>query len=104
MRKIKKKDDVIITSGKDKGKRGVVIEVKNNDYVVVANINLVKNHKKANARGESGGIVNKEMPLHISNVALFNSHTNKQDKIGFKILQDKRKVRVFKSTQEVLDR
>lgn len=104
MRRIKKGDDVVITTGKDKGKRGSVIQLLNNSYVIVTNLNMVKCHKKAGANNESGGIINKEMPIHISNVALFNRQTNKVDRIGFKILEDGRKIRMFKSTNEAIER
>ncbi len=103
MSKIKKGDDVIVIAGKDKGKRGTVLEVKDN-RVMVENVNMVKKHTRANpAAGESGGIVDKEMPLAISNVALFNPATNKADRVGFKTLEDGRKVRYFKSNDEIVD-
>ncbi|RMG36551.1 MAG: 50S ribosomal protein L24 [Gammaproteobacteria bacterium] len=102
-RRIRKGDDVIVLAGKDKGKRGTVLAVLE-DRVIVENINLAKKHQKPNPnKGEPGGIVDKEMPLHISNVALFNPATNKGDRVGFKILEDGRKVRVFKSNGEVVD-
>lgn len=104
MRKIKKGDEVIVLTGKDKGKRGSVLNVLDADNVLVENINMVKRHTKANPqRGESGGILDKEMPLNVSNVALFNPQTGKGDRVGFKILEDGRKVRIFKSTGEVVD-
>lgn len=104
MKRIKSNDEVIVISGKDKGKRGKVTKVLPNDKVVVENINLVKKHTKPNPqKGIEGGILDKEMPLHISNVALFNQETNKADRVGFKILEDGKKVRIFKSTQEVVD-
>lgn len=104
MRKIKKGDEVIIITGKDKGKRGTVAQLMDKDRVVVENINMAKRHVKPNPqRGEAGGILDKEMPLHISNVALFNSQTGKADRVGFKVLEDGRKVRFFKSTKEVVD-
>lgn len=104
MRKIKKGDEVIVLTGKDKGKRGSVLNVLDADSVLVENINMVKRHTKANPqRGESGGILDKEMPLNVSNVALFNPQTGKGDRVGFKILEDGRKVRIFKSTGEVVD-
>ena len=104
MRKIKKDDEVIVLTGKDKGKRGAVLNVLDADSVLVENINMVKRHTKANPqRGESGGILDKEMPLNVSNVALFNPQTGKGDRVGFKILEDGRKVRIFKSTGEVVD-
>ena len=104
MRKIKKSDDVIVTAGKDKGKRGSVLRVTDDDRVVVEGCNMVKKHVKPNPNtGESGGIVDKEMPLHISNVALFNPATGKGDRVGVKTLEDGRKVRYFKSNNEVVD-
>ena len=103
MRKIKKGDDVVIITGKDKGKRGSVLRVID-DRVVVENCNMAKKHVKANPQtGESGGIVEKEMPMHISNVALFNPATDKADRVGIKILEDGRKVRFYKSNSEVVD-
>jgi large subunit ribosomal protein L24 len=103
MRKIKKGDDVVIITAKDKGKRGSVLRVID-DRVVVENCNMAKKHIKPNPNtGETGGIVEKEMPLHISNVALFNPATNKADRVGIKILEDGRKVRYYKSNSEVVD-
>jgi large subunit ribosomal protein L24 len=101
--KIRKGDDVIVLAGKDKGKRGTVLRVLD-DRVVVENINMAKKHVKPNPnRGEQGGIVDKEMPLHVSNVALYNPATDKGDRVGFKTLDDGRKVRVYKSNGEVVD-
>lgn len=103
MRKIKKGDEVIVITGKDKGKRGSVLSVAE-DRVLVENCNLAKKHVKPNPNvGETGGIVEKEMPLHISNVALFNTATGKGDRVGIKILKDGQKVRYFKSNDEVVD-
>jgi len=103
MRKIKKGDEVIVITGKDKGKRGTVLRV-DGDLVVVENVNMVKKHAKGNpTKGEPGGILDKEMPLQLSNLALYNAATGKADRVGFKILEDGRKVRVFKSTREVVD-
>ena len=103
MRKIKKGDDVIIITGKDKGKRGSVLRVID-DRVLVENCNMAKKHVKPNPNtGETGGIVEKEMPLHISNVALFNPATNKGERVGIKTLEDGRKVRFYKSNNEVVD-
>ena len=105
MRKIKKGDDVIIISGKDKGKRGSVVRVLSEvGRVVVENVNIVKKHQKPNpAVGAPGGIIEKEMPLDISNVAIFNPVTGKADRVGIKVLEDGRKVRYFKSNGEVVD-
>ena len=103
MRKIKKGDEVIIITGKDKGKRGSVLTVAD-DRVVVESCNMAKKHVKPNPNiGETGGIVEKEMPVHISNIALFNPATGKGDRIGIKILKDGQKVRIFKSNNEVVD-
>ncbi len=102
--KIKKGDEVIVTSGKDKGKRGTVVKVFEDNRLIVENVNMAKKHTKANPnKGEPGGILDKEMPLHVSNVALYNPATGKGDRVGFKILEDGKKVRVFKSNQEVVD-
>lgn len=104
MRKIKKGDEVVVLTGKDKGKRGSVLRVLPGDRVVVENVNMVKRHTKPQPqRGEAGGILDKEMPLHISNLALFNPSTGKGDRVGIKVLDDGRKVRVFKSNGEVVD-
>jgi large subunit ribosomal protein L24 len=104
MRKFRKNDDVIVLTGKDRGKRGNVVRVISEDHVVVENVNMVKRHTKPNPnRGVAGGIVEKEMPIHVSNVAHFNPVTKKSDRVGFKVLEDGRKVRIFKSTSEVLD-
>jgi len=102
--KIRKGDDVIVIAGKDKGKRGTVLSVLGDDCVVVENVNLAKKHMKPNpSKGEPGGIVDKEMPLQVSNIALFNPSAGKGDRVGFKTLDDGRKVRVFKSDGEVVD-
>lgn len=104
MRKIKKGDDVVIIAGKDKGKRGSVLKVVNDDRVVVENCNMAKKHVKPNPNtGETGGIVEREMSIHVSNIALFNAATNKADRVGIKTLEDGRKVRVYKSNKEVVD-
>ena len=105
MRKLKKGDDVVVLAGKDKGKRGVVLKViQDMEKVVVENINMVKRHTKGNpAQGTPGGIVEKEMPLHVSNVAIWNPVSNKGDRVGIKKLEDGQKVRFFKSNDEVVD-
>ena len=104
MNKIKKGDDVIVLSGKDKGRTGQVLSVLNNSKVVVENINIVKKHQKGNPNtGQESGIVEKEMPIHISNVLLLNPITNKGDKVGIKKLEDGTKVGYFKSNNEVVD-
>jgi len=104
MRRIKKGDDVIVTTGKDKGRRGTVLNVDENGRVLVENINMVKKHIKPNPNaGVAGGIVEKEMPMSGSNVMLFNPATEKGGRVGFKVLEDGRKVRYFKSNDEVID-
>ncbi|MBK5968178.1 MULTISPECIES: 50S ribosomal protein L24 [Thiorhodovibrio] len=104
MRKIKTGDDVIVLAGKDRGKRGTVLGIPDDGHVVVENINMAKKHQRGNPqRGIEGGIVDKEMPLHVSNVGLFNPAKGGADRIGFKVLEDGRKVRVFKSDGEVVD-
>lgn len=103
MRKIKKNDDVIVIAGKDKGNRGNVIQVLG-EHLLVAGINKVKKHQKPNpVRGLSGGIVEKELPIHVSNVAIYNAAAKKADRVGVKTLEDGRKVRVFKSSGEMID-
>ena len=104
MRKIKKDDDVIVIAGKDKGKRGSVTKVTPNNRVFVSGVNMVKRHTKANPNaGVAGGIVEKEASMSISNVMLFNPKTSKGDRVGFKVLDDGRKVRIFKSNGDVVD-
>jgi large subunit ribosomal protein L24 len=104
MRRIRKGDDVIVVAGKDKGRRGTVVRVLDDQRIVVQNINMVKKHQKPNpAAGAPGGIIEKEMPLNVSNVMLFNPGTGKGDRVGFRFLEDGRKVRYFKSNDEVVD-
>lgn len=104
MNKIKKGDDIIVISGKDKGRRGTVMKMLGDSRVLVENINIIKKHQKPNPHaGEPGGIVQKEMPIHISNIAIFNTMTNRPDRVGFRFLEDGRKVRFFKSNNEVID-
>ena len=104
MNKIRKGDEVVVTTGKDKGKRGTVLRVLETDRVVVEGINVAKKHAKPNPmRGVTGGIIDKEMPIHVSNIALYNAAAQKGDRVGFKLLEDGRKVRVFKSNGEVVD-
>lgn len=104
MRKIKKGDEVVVTTGKDKGKRGSVLRVLDDDRLIVENVNVVKKHQKPNpGAGVAGGIMQKEAPIQASNVMLFNPQTSKGERVGFKTLEDGRKVRVFKSTGEVVD-
>ena len=102
MRKIRKGDEVVVITGKDKGKRGAVLRVLD-EKVVVEGVNVAKKHQKPNPiRGVAGGIVEKIMPIAVSNVAIFNPASQKADRVGFKILEDGRKVRVFKSSGEVI--
>lgn len=105
MRKLKKGDEVIVLTGKDKGKRGTINQViVEKDRVLVGGVNMVKKHQKPNpAAGVPGGIVEKEMSLHISNVAIFNAATGKADRVGIKTLEDGRKVRILKSNNEAID-
>jgi len=101
--KIRKGDEVAVLTGKDKGKRGTVLSV-GDTTLLVEGINRVKKHMKPNPmKGEVGGIVEKEMPIQASNVGLYNAATQKADRVGFKVLEDGRKVRVFKSNGEVVD-
>lgn len=103
MRKIKKNDDVIVIAGKDKGNRGNVLRVLG-EYLLVGGVNKVKKHQKPNpVKGMTGGIVELELPIHVSNVAIFNAATKKGDRVGIKTLEDGRKVRVFRSNGEVID-
>ncbi|WP_424947819.1 50S ribosomal protein L24 [Candidatus Spongiihabitans sp.] len=105
MQRIKKNDDVIVIAGRDKGKRGNVLKITNDGRALVDNVNLVKRHTKGNpSTGQSGGIIEKEAPIQLSNIALYNPVTKKGDRIGFKSLEDGRKVRYFKSNDEVIDR
>ena len=104
MEKIRKGDEVVVVTGKDKGKRGTVLRVVDAEHLVIEGINRVKKHQRPNPmKGQTGGIVDKDMPIDISNVALFNPQTKKADRVGFKLMQDGRKVRVFKSNGEMVD-
>ena len=103
MNRIKKGDQVLVTAGKNKGQKGEVLRVSD-DRVVVQNISIVKRHTKPNPQAnQPGGIVERERPIHISNVMLLNAVTGKGERVGFKILEDGRKVRVFRSSGEVVD-
>jgi len=104
MNRIKKGDEVVVISGRDKGKRGTVLRRVDTEHVVVEGVNRVKKHQRPNPmKNVTGGIVDKDMPIHVSNIALFNPATQKADRIGFKSLEDGRKVRVFKSNGEQVD-
>jgi len=101
MNKIRKGDEVIVIAGRDKGKRGKISLRKDDSHVVVDGINLVKKHTKPNPmKGTAGGIVEKTMPIHQSNVAIFNAATGKADRVGIKLLADGKRVRVYKSSGE----
>ncbi len=103
MNRIKKGDQVIVTAGKDKGKRGDVVRVAG-DRVVVSNINIVKRHTKPNPQAsQPGGVIEREAPIHISNVMLFNPVSGKGERIGVKVLEDGRRLRVFRSSGEAVD-
>ena len=103
MRKIRKDDDVIVIAGKDKGSRGSVLRVLGS-YLLVGGVNKVKKHQKPNpVKGLTGGIVEVELPIHVSNVAIYNAATKKGDRVGTKTLEDGRKVRVFKANGEMID-
>ncbi|NTV69744.1 MAG: 50S ribosomal protein L24 [Azonexaceae bacterium] len=104
MEKIRKGDEVVVITGKDKGKRGTVLRRVDDEHVLVEGVNRAKKHVKPNpVKGVAGGIVDKDMPIHISNVALFNPATKKADRVGIKALEDGRKVRVFKSNGELVN-
>ncbi|MGJ8526598.1 50S ribosomal protein L24 [Halomonadaceae bacterium LMG 33818] len=104
MRKIKRDDEVIVIAGKDKGKRGTVKRVLKDGKFVIAGVNVIKRHTKPNPMlGQQGGIVEREAPIHESNVAIFNTETGKADRVGFELKDDGTKVRIFKSTQKQID-
>jgi large subunit ribosomal protein L24 len=104
MKRIKKGDEVMVIAGRSKGQRGHVLSILGNDKFLVENVNMIKRHTKPDpGRNVPGGIVEKESPIHASNVQLFNPATNKADKIGYKTLDDGRKVRIFKSNGEAVD-
>ena len=104
MQKIKKGDDVVVITGRDKGRRGTVLSILGNGRVLVEGVNIAKKHQKPNPNaGVQGGIIEKEMPLAQSNVMLLNPITDKGDRVGIKTLEDGRKVRFFKSNSEVVD-
>ncbi len=104
MKKIRKGDMVVLITGRDKGRRGAVIEVLADDRVRVEGVNMLKKHQKPNPQmGVQGGIIEREAPLHVSNVMLYNPATQKGERVGFKALESGRKVRIFKSNQEMVD-
>jgi len=102
--KIRKGDKVILNTGKDKGKQGIVLSILKNNQVVVEGLNMAKKHTKPNpAKGDQGGLVSKEMPVNLSNIAIYNSKSNKKDKVNFKDLKDGKRIRIYKSTKEAID-
>jgi large subunit ribosomal protein L24 len=104
MLKIKRDDEVVVIAGKDKGKRGKILKVLENNRVLVSGVQMIKKHQKPNPNaGIPGGIIEKEAPIQVSNVALFNSATGKADRVGFKIQEGNTKVRVFKSNGDAVD-
>ncbi|TQV67322.1 50S ribosomal protein L24 [Exilibacterium tricleocarpae] len=104
MLKIKRDDEVIVIAGRDKGKRGKVVRVLPDKRLIVSGIQMIKKHQKPNPQmGVAGGIVEKEAPIQASNVAIYNSATKKADRVGFKILEDGKKIRIFKSNGEAVD-
>jgi large subunit ribosomal protein L24 len=104
MRKIRKGDSVVVIAGRDKGKRGEVSQVVDATHVVVSGVNTVKRHTRPNPmKNQPGGIVSKEVPIHVSNVAIWNPVTGKADRVGFRLLEDGRKVRFFKGNGEQLN-
>ena len=104
MLKIKRDDEVIVIAGRDKGKRGKVLKVLDDGRLLVSGVQMIKKHQKPNPNaGIPGGIIEKEAPIQVSNVAIFNSATDKADRVGFKIQDDSTKIRVFKPTGEAVD-
>jgi large subunit ribosomal protein L24 len=104
MLKIKRDDEVVVIAGKDKGKRGKVLKVLSDNRLLVSGVQMIKKHQKPNPQaGIAGGIIEKESPIQVSNVAIFNSAENKADRVGFKIQEDSTKIRVFKSNGEPVD-
>ena len=104
MNKLKKGDSVIVIAGKDKGKKGEILKMIEPNKVVISNVNLAKKHVKPNPnKGDSGGIIEREMPMDISNIMVLNPITKKGDRVGFKNLEDGKKVRIYKSNKEVID-
>lgn len=104
MNKIRKGDEVVVLTGKDRGRRGSVLRRVDDERLVIEGVNRVKKHVRPNPlKGEVGGIVEKEMPIHVSNIALFNPASQKADRVGIKVLEDGRKARFFKSNGELVD-
>lgn len=104
MFKLKRDDQIIVIAGKDKGKRGKVLKVQADGRLLISGINMIKKHQKPNPQMNiAGGIIEKEAPIQASNVAIFNGGTQKADRVGFKVLEDGKKIRVFKSNGEAVD-
>jgi len=104
VQRIRKGDEIVVIAGRDKGKRGTVLRRAGEEHVVVEGVNRVKKHQRPNPmKGVTGGVVDKDMPIHVSNVALFNPASQQADRVGFRVLPDGRKVRVFKSNGEQVD-
>lgn len=104
MYKIKRDDEIIVIAGRDKGKRGKVVRILADDRLIVSGINMIKKHQKPNPQaGVAGGIIEKEASIHTSNVAIYNSATKKADRVGFKVLENGDKIRVFKSNGEAVE-
>ncbi len=104
MRKFRKGDQVVVLTGRDKGRQGAVIRVPDDEHVIVEGINVVKRHQRPNPQaGKQGGILSKEMPMHVAKIAIWNPATKKADRVGFKVLADGKKVRRFSSNGEMLD-
>ncbi|MEH6466972.1 MAG: 50S ribosomal protein L24 [Porticoccus sp.] len=104
MRKIKRDDEIIVIAGKDKGKRGKVLKVQADGRLIVSGVNMIKKHQKPNPQmNVQGGIIEKEAAIQVSNVAIFNAAASKADRVGFKVLEDGKKIRVFKSNGEAVD-
>jgi large subunit ribosomal protein L24 len=104
MRKYRKGDQVVVITGRDKGRQGAVIQVLDDEHLLVEGVNMVKRHQRGNPQaGKQGGIISKEMPMHVAKVAIWNPATKKADRVGFKVLADGKKVRRFNSNGEMLD-
>jgi len=104
MKKFRKADDVVILTGRDKGKRGTILRVLDDQRALVDSVNIVKKHTRPNPnKGETGGIIEKESPIRLSNLGMYNPNSKEPDRVGFKFLEDGRKVRVFRSDGEMID-
>ncbi|MEC9205879.1 MAG: 50S ribosomal protein L24 [Pseudomonadota bacterium] len=104
MNKLKKGDMVIVTAGKEKGKKGEIMKIVDSENLIISSVNFAKKHVKPNPnKGVDGGVLEREMPMHISNIMIFNQLTKKGDRVGFKKLDNGKKVRVYKSNGEVID-